>query len=220
MDLDNTAQLWDARTGRRIGEPLRHDDEVRGAVFSQNENQILTWSDDKTARLWDARTGRQTGRALRHDGPVNGAVFNKDGSRILTWSKGDTLSGVDNSDHTARLWDVRTGNQIGPPLRHEGPVNGAMFSKDETRILTWITGAAWLWDVSADLDLPADAVKTFIAAVTGTELNVDTRQVETIEPARWRQIRGEYERTAAAHARVCKYPQANQWLALHPDARR
>ena len=64
---------------------------------------------------------------LQHEDSVLGAVFNRDESRILTWS----------ADKTARLWDARTGQPLGPALQHENPVWGALFSRDESRILTW-----------------------------------------------------------------------------------
>jgi WD40 repeat protein len=36
----------------------------------------------------------------------------KDERRILSWS----------SDQTLRLWDVATGQQIGPAMKHDGPI--------------------------------------------------------------------------------------------------
>ncbi|MDZ4803202.1 MAG: hypothetical protein SGI92_34010, partial [Bryobacteraceae bacterium] len=74
---------------------------------------------------------------FEHQGEVEGAQFSRDESRILTWS----------ADKTARLWDARTGQAIGPALQHQGPVIGAQFSRDESRILTWSADkTARLWD--------------------------------------------------------------------------
>jgi WD40 repeat protein len=50
-------------------------------------------------------------------------------------------------DNTVRLWDVATGQQIGPAMKHDGSVSGAVLTKDETRILSWSGDEALrLWD--------------------------------------------------------------------------
>ena len=55
---DSTARLWDASSGKPIGEPMKHEDEVRSAQFSPDGQRVVTASGDKTARLWDAASGK------------------------------------------------------------------------------------------------------------------------------------------------------------------
>jgi len=138
--LDKTAQVWDAATGRAIGEPMRHEDAVRSAQFSADGQRVVTASLDKTAQVWDAATGKAIGEPMRHGNAVRWAQFSADGQRVVTASW----------DKTARVWDAATGKAIGEPMRHEDAVNSAQFSADGQRVVT----ASWdktaqVWDVPA-----------------------------------------------------------------------
>ena len=93
---DRTARVWDAATGRPLGEPLTgHKSWVRSAAFSPDGRRIITASNDGTARLWDAATGKPIRELKGHAGAVRSAKFSPDGRRIVTAS----------FDKTARVWD-------------------------------------------------------------------------------------------------------------------
>jgi WD40 repeat protein len=132
---DDTLRVWDAATGRPIGEPMRHNGSVLGAVFDKSGERILSWSEDDTLRLWDAVTGQPIGEPMRHRG-VRGAVFDKAESRILSWSE-DSNFPSRSGDNTIRLWDAATGQPIGEPMQHEGSVQRAVFDESEAHILSW-----------------------------------------------------------------------------------
>jgi WD40 repeat protein len=71
-----------------------------------------------------------------HDGPVKCVAFSPDGRRVLTGS----------DDHTARVWGLDTGAQVGPALQHGKPVVCVAFGPDGRSALTASQdGTARVW---------------------------------------------------------------------------
>jgi WD40 repeat protein len=175
---DQTARVWDAATGRQVGTSLRHDGAVLVALFSPDGERVLTGSSDHTARVWEAATGRPLAGPLRHDGPVRTAAFNPNGKWVVTGSDDktarvwDVATGhplcqpiphgdpvrfvsfasrwrvVTASGNTVRIWEAATGLPMGEALIHGQTVNTAVFSPDNTRVLTASDDhTARVWDV-------------------------------------------------------------------------
>ncbi|HMY98467.1 MAG TPA: TIR domain-containing protein [Burkholderiaceae bacterium] len=127
---DALAPLLRAVAGNRELLVLRHESEVKSAVFSPNGELVLTVSRDNSVRVWSAHTGQQQGSTIRHKGEIGSAVFSPDGLRLLTAS----------TDKTAQLWDVQSGQPIGVPMMHDKEVMSAIFSPDGLQVLTIANG--------------------------------------------------------------------------------
>ncbi|MBI4326407.1 MAG: protein kinase [Chloroflexi bacterium] len=125
--LASEAQIWEARTGQPVGEPLKHRDGVLHGAFSPDSQFVVTASEDRTAQVWIAATGKRAGLPLRHNDEVLDAVFSRDGRRIVTACRGGT----------ARVWDAETSEPLTPALKHLwSTVAQAQFINQGRSILT------------------------------------------------------------------------------------
>ena len=116
-------------------------------------------------------------------------------------------------DNTARVWDARTGQALGPALQHQGAVLGAHFSRGESSVLTWSSDkTARVRPLAVDLDFPSKHVKLWLQAVTASEFDLVSRQFKLLSRERSLQARQLYEKVAADHAKRCAYPEFNQWI--------
>ncbi|MGA2442592.1 MAG: protein kinase, partial [Tepidisphaeraceae bacterium] len=136
---DDTAQVWDAATGKPLGDPMRHAARVNSASFSPDDKCTITASDDGTVRVWDATTGKLLRELMRPGLMVKSAFFSPDSLRVVTAS----------DNRMARVWDAASGKPLSAPMWHQGPVNSASFSPDGSRVVTASEdGTARIWDAA------------------------------------------------------------------------
>ena len=126
---DQTARVWDARSGRAPATLAGHRGVVRTPAFSPDGKRVVTASYDKTARVWDAGSGRALATVIGHKDVVNTAAFSPDGQRVVTASQ----------DKTARVWDAESGRALSTLTGHQDNVRTAGFSPDGKRVVT----ASW-----------------------------------------------------------------------------
>jgi WD40 repeat protein len=169
---DKTARLWDAETGKPVGEPLKgHEGYVLSAAFSPDGKRIVTASEDTTAQLWDAKTGKPIGEPLKSYGFVLSAAFSPDGKRIVI---------VSWANNTAQLWDAETGKPVGEPLKgHEGFVLSAAFSPDGKRIVTASEDkTVRLWDAETGKPI-GEPLKGHEESVSSAAFSPDGKRIVT-----------------------------------------
>ena len=155
------ARIWDAQTAQQVGNPLSLSNKVISACFSPDSDRVVTASDDSTAQIWDVKTGLQNCQPIKHEGIVFSAQFSPDGLRLITVSGftrlgvstyevaidleygaseaawmtvSDLSSVVDRS--TIRIWNAKTGEQIGSAIEYDGLVVSAKLSMDNKKLVT------------------------------------------------------------------------------------
>jgi WD40 repeat protein/serine/threonine protein kinase len=130
---DNTVLVWELENDKLLKSFSGHDGPVQSVCFSDNEENVLSASDDNTAILWhlDGRRNRQFQGHLKS---VTNAIFLHGGTEILTSSL----------DHTAKIWSFNKNSNTVSLDAHaykESPLNShvvwaADFSPDGNRIVS------------------------------------------------------------------------------------
>jgi WD40 repeat protein len=181
---DKTIRVWDAATGSDLLQ--LNSDQVYGAAWNPDETRILSWSADKMLRVWDVATAGELFAIPQPDG-LTGAAWNHDGAKILSWSGDRTIRVWDimtqranvtlpipnalggwNHEGTrvlnwdnqyVRVWDTTSGKEL-LRIAHTDLVAGAIWNKDETRILSWgFDKLIHVWDAASGQELLKGAHK-------------------------------------------------------------
>jgi WD40 repeat protein/transcriptional regulator with XRE-family HTH domain len=141
---DETARLWDARTGAELRRFIGHTAAVEAVAFSPDGRFAATGGLDATARLWDAQTGHELCTFSDAASDVFGVKFSPDGKTLLTG----------NGDGIARLWDVQTGALLRKFIGHTDQIWAVGFSPDGKTVFTGSTDkTARLWETATGSQL-------------------------------------------------------------------
>lgn len=147
------AELADVKEIEIVDKPLGslkgHTAPVLQAVFSPDGKRIVTCGKDNTARIWTLVDLADEGRPIKamselhvlvgHTAAVNSVAFSPDGKRVLTGS----------DDHTAKIWDSETGQELLTLTGHRDAVTAVDFSADGLSALTAShDGTAIVWAAS------------------------------------------------------------------------
>ena len=163
---DDTARIWDARTGAEIVQLKGHSDSVTSVAVTPDSARVITGSYDTTARIWDARSGQEIAQLKGHTGRVNAVAVTPDGNRIVTTAH----------DATARIWDALTGTGIAELKGHTGLITSLAATPDNTRVITAsLDGTTRLWDAKtgaeiARLEGHTDAIYSLALTPDGTRV--------------------------------------------------
>jgi WD40 repeat protein len=132
---DNTARLWDARTGKPQRE-LKHSSPLLRVLLSPDGSRVATVCRDGMVRVWDAQTGKPKWEFKGEARAVPTAAFSPDGTRLV-------ICPVEKQK--ALVCDAGTGETL-LELSECNIIRGVAFSPDGTRIVIGSGGQAKVWD--------------------------------------------------------------------------
>jgi WD40 repeat protein len=137
---EDVLKIWDAKTGNLLS-TIKVDSPVWSLAWTSDQKKLVTNS-RASIRIFDTATWQRIATLEGHEG----AVY------ALSLFQNDRLLASASDDGTARVWNLDTNLQIGPPIQHEHIVRSAAISADGKQLVTGCGDKnAYVWDIHTTL---------------------------------------------------------------------
>jgi WD40 repeat protein/Flp pilus assembly protein TadD len=207
---DGKARLWDAATGKAIGEALAATGEITSAQFSRDGRRVATAGADSTARVWDATSAKPITPPLEHPGPILAFAFSADEKRLHVVAR-DTMTG----GTAFQTWNAASGEAVGQPWEFGHAVQTAAFTPDGRLILTiGLDGRTYLTDLTGKNSTPVFEQGGTLRHIAFSD---DGRFAATCGSDKTARVWNVSERTEIGPPLV--HPEVVLHVALSPDGR-
>ena len=167
--LDQTARIWDARTGLSLSVLHGHRAKLVGVRFASDGRRLLTHSEDDAIRLWATSDGSLLCSLRGHAG-VSSLDLSRDGKLVA----------VRDVRGTVRIWDLDRTVRRGVLGGHTSFVYDVAITADGR----WVASSSWdetvrFWDQS-DLGQSASSHRLggFVVSVTASPFGTRFATVE------------------------------------------
>lgn len=137
--VDHTAKVWDAETGKLLGELYKPTSDYSYGRLSPDGKMLMTASlSSYIAQVWDVEDGKLLANLRGQSWIVPIARFSPDDKKLVTTS---------DLSKTAQVWDIKTGKLLKNLQGHTKQITGIEFSPDSRRIVTAsYDSTAKIWD--------------------------------------------------------------------------
>ena len=148
---DNLVRIWDAKTEKLSGSPLRVPDDVRSVVCNSSTNVVAAGCEDGSVRIWKFAVKNERQR-FSHPAWISDVSFDETGDRLLVAGK-DTTGGS-----APEIWDIAA-KQLVPGIQFPkfGYSGGAVLDSTGTKMAivedTHGVGYVHWFDVATGVEL-------------------------------------------------------------------
>ncbi|WP_119069772.1 ABC transporter permease subunit [Aggregatilinea lenta] len=127
-----TVDIWNADSGKPVAN-FELENPVTAVSWSPNDQKILAATTNGDIVVWDMNT-RSLNRTLEHEGGATYIAWNADGTRFLSAD-----------DHTVRLWDALSWNQVAA-IDLDGERIASAWNTNGTLVMTASGSTVKLWN--------------------------------------------------------------------------
>ncbi|BAF73050.1 TIR domain-containing protein [Sulfurovum sp. NBC37-1] len=151
---ENKIKIWDIKTRKMLKElsPIKKSP-YRMTFNKQNTKLLLNYFEENymKAFIFDDEDifCPNSEIIMSHDGRIAGSLFNKKGNFILSWSDDKTIKLWDNCNPRQSEFDIdNLEHKPTKIIKCSYKVKNAVFSNDETKILSWGENRLDLWSIT------------------------------------------------------------------------
>ncbi|KIJ60066.1 hypothetical protein HYDPIDRAFT_43614 [Hydnomerulius pinastri MD-312] len=140
MSGDSDARLcvWEVETHDLLEQWTYSESEIHSIALSPNDELVASGSDDGTILIREANNGGAVGHAIETDTEVELSVyllcFSPNRERIASAS--GSLTAVGHEDSTVQVFDIATGDLLGPLQGHTDHISSMLWSVDGRHIFS------------------------------------------------------------------------------------